>query len=132
MNRFEIKNKAPFRLSLGERGEMAAWNYLLLKGYKLLEKNFRCALGEIDVIAERENRLVFLEVKTRSSHNFGRPEEAVGPEKQRKLIQLAQLYLKSRNRTGPISFDVLSITWKLPGAPQFCLIKDAFDLPDIS
>ncbi len=132
MKRFEIKNKAQFRLSLGERGEMAAWNYLIQAGYGLVEKNFRCPLGEVDVIAERNGRLVFIEVKTRSSHDYGCPEEAVHPEKQRKLILLAQAYLKARKKECRISFDVLAVTWKLPEPPRFRLIQDAFEVPDSS
>lgn len=128
---FEIRNKKPFDLTLGDRGEMAGAAYLARSGYRLLETNYRCALGEIDVVAERDGRLVFIEIKTRKDHDFGAPEEAVHVTKQRKLIQLAQCYMKERKcKEKPVSFDVLALTWDLPGEPRFRLILDAFGVTD--
>ncbi len=119
--------KKPFHLSLGERGEMIGWDYLVKNGFKILEKNYRCVLGEIDVVAKKDGRLRFIEIKTRSSHQFGRPEESVHYFKQRKLLQLAQWYLKEKRRSDiSISFDVLSISWALPQEPEIRLIENAF------
>src|SRR5437868_2873571 len=102
-------NPKPFRLTLGERGEMAAWGFLVKQGYKILEKNYRCALGEIDCIAEKKGRLVFIEIKTRSGDRYGRPEEAVHQVKQRKLFKLAEWYLKETKKTeAPVSFEVVA------------------------
>ena len=121
----------PFHISLGERGEMIAWGYLVKQGYKILEKNYRCKIGEIDVIAERERRITFIEIKTRRHHGFGRPEESVHAFKQRKLIQLAQWYLKEKRKTeAAISFDVLAITFPEEGVPEIRLIPNAFSADD--
>lgn len=129
---FELKNTKPFNLTLGDRGEMAGAAYLLRAGYRILETNYRCVLGEIDVVAEREGRLAFVEIKTRKNHDFGQPEEAVHAAKQRKLIQLAQCYLKERKeKERTVSFDVLALTWDLPGEPRFRLIRDAFGIYDV-
>lgn len=124
---FKIKNRKPFSLTLGARGEMAGAAYLARNGYRILESNYRCPLGEIDLVAERQGRLVFVEVKTRQNHDFGLPEESVHETKQRKLVRLAQFYLKEKKeKERPISFDVLAVTWDLPGEPDFKLIQDAF------
>ena len=117
----------PFRLTLGERGEMAAWAFLIKRGYKILEKNYRCPLGEIDCIAEKKGRLVFLEVKTRSSEHYGRPEEAVDAVKQRKLLKLAQWYLKEKSKAeASVSFAVVAVERFPSGESGVRLIEDAF------
>ena len=122
----------PFRLSLGDRGEMAAWTFLIKQGYKIKEKNYRCKLGELDVVAEKAGRLVFVEIKTRSEGSgFGRPEESVQVAKQRKLLKLAAWYLKEKKKWGtPVSFDVLAVTWKQAKGPEFRLIPNAFMADD--
>ncbi|HXV27529.1 MAG TPA: YraN family protein [bacterium] len=118
---------SPFRLSLGQRGEMIGWSYLLKKGYRILEKNYRCPLGEIDVIAMKGRRVVFIEIKTRSHARFGRPEEAVHAAKQKKLIQLALWYMKQKKmEETPCAFDVLAITLKDHEDPEIHLLEDAF------
>ena len=73
-------------IALGIYGEKLALKYLKKQKYKILEKNFRCALGEIDIVAKDGEFLVFVEVKTRSSNAFGEPMEAVDFYKQRKLL----------------------------------------------
>jgi putative endonuclease len=85
-----IKNA---RQGLGRTGERLAAETLVAQGYTLLERNFRCCYGEIDLIAEKENDLVFVEVKTRRGCAYGRPEEAVTIRKQRKIVQVAAYYL---------------------------------------
>lgn len=117
----------PFRLTLGERGEMIGWGYLVRQGYKILEKNFRCPLGEIDVIAMKNHRIVFIEIKTRTSDRFGRPEEAVNHRKQKKMGDLAEWYMKSRRLSTPVSFHVLAITLQGQKEPEIKLIENAFD-----
>ena len=121
--------KESFRISLGTRGEIIACDYLRRRGYRILEKNFRCKMGEIDVIAEKEGRLRFIEIKTRSGPEFGRPEEAVHPAKQRKIAMLAMWYLKEKGKDGiSVSFDVLAVDWNpSEGSPVFKLIQDAFE-----
>jgi putative endonuclease len=96
---------------LGERGENVAARYLRNKGYKIIIRNFRCELGEIDIIARDGKTLVFVEVKTRA-YDDPTPEEQVNLAKQQKLTAVAKLYL---SRYGipqpPARFDVVAIVW---------------------
>ena len=122
-------SKRPFNLTLGQRGEMAAWKYLTDRGYKIIEKNYRTPFGEVDIIAEKSGRLKFIEVKTRSSKDFGLPQEAVGPAKQKKLVQLAAYYLKKQKKENiPASFEVLAVLWNQSRAHEFQLIENAFEV----
>lgn len=124
-------NSRPFRFSLGERGEIAARDFLSKQGYDILEKNYRCALGEIDVIARRDGRIFFVEIKTRSGDQFGQPQEAVGAPKQAKLLKLAAWYLKSKKLTDvPVSFAVVAVLWPEGRSPEIRLIEDAFEEKD--
>ena len=87
----ERKNNA--RQLLGRKGEQMAADALRARGYRIVERNFRCRYGEIDLIAEEQNDLVFVEVKTRRGTAFGHPEEAVTLTKRRKLVEVATYYL---------------------------------------
>lgn len=111
---------------LGETGEDLAAAALKKQGYKILERNYRTPLGEIDLIARNQGFLVFLEVKTRRSVRFGAPAEAVSPAKQARLKRLADYYLKQK-RLGevPVRFDVVGITF-CDGIPQVSIIINAF------
>jgi len=101
---------APGRRDLAARGEERAGEYLIKKKYKILDRNYRCPLGEIDLVAEREGVIVFVEVKTRSGRGFGEPEEAVTRAKQRKLGQLAEYYLKAKRLPDrDVRFDVVAV-----------------------
>ena len=123
----------PFRLSLGNRGEMVACAFLKEKGYEILEKNYKCKLGEIDVIARRAGRLVFVEIKTRTSAQFGVPQEAVDLRKQEKIFKLAQWYLKEKKLEKiSMAFDVVAVLWKEGQTPEMRLIADAFERRDKS
>ena len=82
------------RQGLGRLGERLATEKLISVGYRILEPNFRCRYGEIDIVAEDEQDLVFVEVKTRRGQAYGRPEDAVTVQKQRKLIEVAMHYLE--------------------------------------
>jgi putative endonuclease len=113
---------------LGERGETAACGFLKDHGYEILEKNYKCKLGEIDVIARRQGRLAFIEIKTRTSTQFGTPQEAVDFRKQEKIFKVAQWYLKERKSLkSPVAFDVVAILWKEGQSPEIRLIADAFE-----
>lgn len=102
--------KTSGRKELAVTGEKAAEEYLRKKKYRILARNYRCPLGEIDLVAEQEKVIVFVEVKTRSSRAFGEPEEAVTRAKQKKLGQLAEYYLKGQNFDDrDVRFDVISI-----------------------
>jgi len=94
---------------LGKEGEEKAVEFLKKNGYRIIERNFRTKIGEIDIIARRKKEIVFIEVKTRSSDNFGLPEEAVGEKKLKKIEKVALMYLNSRKIDLPFTFEVLSV-----------------------
>ncbi|MBR4270697.1 MAG: YraN family protein [Clostridia bacterium] len=94
----------------GKRGEQEAISYLKKQGYKILDTNFSCPLGEIDIVAMHKGFLVIVEVKARSSVLFGRPSEAVDEFKQHKLIDLALTYQVAKGlQDMPLRFDVVEI-----------------------
>ncbi|MEW6388268.1 MAG: YraN family protein [Thermodesulfobacteriota bacterium] len=113
---------------LGASGEDLAAQALKKQGYKIVERNYRTPLGEIDLIARHRGTLVFIEVKTRRSTRFGPPQDAVSPAKQARLRKLADYYLKQK-RLGEIQarFDVVAITLKEEG-PQIEIIQEAFGI----
>jgi len=114
-------------MKTGKEGERIAAAYLKKNGYRIVETNFRCAIGEIDIIARDKDELVFLEVKTRKSKELGFPEQAVGTKKQKKMSQLALWYLQNKSIKDTASrFDVLAITM-LPAGNEIKLVKNAFD-----
>lgn len=83
------------RKRLGDAGERLAAEHLQRAGYRVRALNYRCRVGEIDIVAEEAGDIVFVEVKTRRGEAYGLPEEAVTPAKQRKLIAAAQTYLEA-------------------------------------
>ncbi|HET6514885.1 MAG TPA: YraN family protein [Thermodesulfovibrionales bacterium] len=94
---------------IGSKGEDLAVAYLKKKGYRILSRNFKAPVGEIDIIAEDGNTVVFAEVKTRRDTTFGRPFEAVDFRKREKMRKVALCYLKYSGKEMPSRFDVLSI-----------------------
>ncbi|ERJ92864.1 TIGR00252 family protein [Selenomonas sp. oral taxon 892 str. F0426] len=95
---------------LGDQGESYAAQYLLRKGYRILTRNYRTKVGEIDIIADDHGTLVFIEVKTRSSLRYGTPAEAVHYRKQQKIIQTAYWYLRMNHMENSFCrFDILEI-----------------------
>jgi putative endonuclease len=114
------------RRSLGERGEDLAAAALKKQGYKILARNYRTPLGEIDLIARHRGALVFIEVKTRTSDRFGAGQDAVHHAKQARLRKLADYYLKQK-RLGEVEvrFDVVGILWQ-EDKPQIEVIQGAF------
>lgn len=117
------------RLPLGRRGENAAARYLRRLGYIIVARSQRDAIGEIDVVAVDRRTVVFVEVKTRASHDAGHPAEAVDEDKQRRLTRLALSYLKRHDLLECKSrFDVVAVTWpdgdKRPTIEHY---KDAFE-----
>lgn len=97
------------RLNFGKEGENLAVDYLLKKGYKILEKNFCGPAGEIDIIAKDGDFIVIVEVKRRISEKYGQPELAVNYKKQEKLKKLALYYLCRLGKELPVRFDVIAI-----------------------
>ena len=97
-------------IALGARGERLATAWYVQQGYAVVARNWRCDIGEIDLIATRGSEVVIAEVKTRVSARFGVPAEAVGFAKQRKLRRLAAAWLAaSGSHYDEIRFDVVSI-----------------------
>jgi len=112
----------------GKRGEELAASYLKAAGYRILERNFRCSFGEIDIVAEEGQTLVFVEVKSRRSGSFGDPQLAVGYQKQKKISKLSLFYLEKRRLCHrQARFDVVAIRL-LPAGHRIELIRNAFDL----
>ncbi len=117
------------RKTLGAAGEKAACKLLRKSGYRILERNYRTRWGELDAVAFESGELVFVEVRSRSSDEFGSGAESVGPAKQRQLVKMAQLYLaeKSVGEERPCRFDVVEME-ALPGGKWNAnVIRDAFD-----
>lgn len=100
------------RAETGRRGEEAAARFLLDQGFRILHRNWRCRLGELDIVAEDGGTLVFVEVRTRTSGGrFGSAAESVDLRKQRRLAAVAQVYLTMNDRHhAPIRFDVVACT----------------------
>ncbi|MCM8766734.1 MAG: YraN family protein [Candidatus Omnitrophica bacterium] len=96
-------------IEFGKFGEEKGIEFLKRNGYKIIERNYKTKIGEIDIIAKKEKQIIFIEVKTRSSDNYGFPEEAVNQRKLKKIEKVAYLYLKSKKTNLPIRFEVLSI-----------------------
>ena len=113
---------------LGRDGEALAASYLRRLGYKIIEKNYRCRQGEVDLIVERSKTVTFVEVKTRRSVDAVSPRELVTLPKQRHISKAAQHFLASRRLTDTnADFGVLIIDLSGP-SPQFEWISQAFDL----
>lgn len=98
--------------TLGQRGEAAAARYLEKKGYVIVARSDRMRHGELDLVAVDQRTVVFVEVKTRRSHEAGHPADAVDEDKQRRLTRLALIYLKKHHLLeNSARFDVVAVTW---------------------
>lgn len=106
---------------IARRGESAAAAYLENRGYEILQRNWRCKYGEVDIVALDEDTLVFVEVKTRTNIDMGFPEEAVDAAKRDKYEKIAAAYLV-KNRTAPMAlrFDVIGL---LVVAPDQAVVR---------
>lgn len=114
-----------YKQAIGRKGEKLALQFLRQNGYRIVARNFSCCFGEIDIIARQGKALVFIEVKARSTVNFGLPEESVGAEKIKHLKRAAQFYIKAcACQEEEFRFDVIAIV--LQESPLVHLIKDAF------
>lgn len=113
--------------SIGSKGEELALSFLLGLGYHLLERNYRCRFGEVDLIMQDGDEIVFIEVKTRRSIDFGVPQEAVGAGKQGKIRKLAAQYMmyKRKEEYQP-RFDVIAIRIDREGNHTIDHFKNAF------
>jgi putative endonuclease len=91
------------RRALGQLGEELAVHYLQQRGYDIVERNYRCPYGEVDVVARDSSRLAFVEVRARRGTAFGSPEESVTPQKQQRLVTVAREYLQAH--------DIVDVDW---------------------
>jgi putative endonuclease len=116
------------RQSLGMRGEEFTCHWIERQGMLALERNYRAGKGEIDIIAQDRQDLVFIEVKTRSNLAFGTPGEAVTAKKRRMMIQTAQAYIMQNHREeSNIRFDVAEVLAESQGM-KLNYIKNAFGI----
>jgi putative endonuclease len=114
------------RKELGRTGEEIAAAFLKKKGFRILEQNYRCRLGEVDLIVEKEDAILFVEVKTRRSVDTVSPLELISRGKQFHISRVAQYYLaKKRFQEKSASFALLVVDWSGP-APSVELIENAF------
>lgn len=117
---------APQRDALGDRGENVAAKFLRNLGYKIILRNFRCEMGEIDIVARDGKTLVFVEVKTRA-YDDPAPEAQINQMKQHQLTKAAKLYLgRYGTPPPPARFDVVAIVWPSGREPQIRHTIDAF------
>lgn len=93
----------------GNYGEDLAAAYLKRKWYKIIERNYRNKFGEIDIIARKKDTVVFVEVKSRSSDNFGTPAEAVDKRRQGRMCRAAQFYMLGKYEKLQVRFDVIEV-----------------------
>ncbi len=91
------------RRALGQLGEELAVRHLQQRGYVIVERNYRCSYGEVDVVARDRDRLAFVEVRARRGTAFGSPEESVTPQKQQRLVAVAREYLQAH--------DLIDVDW---------------------
>lgn len=97
-------------MNLGKLGEEIAVSYLKKRGYKIIETNFSCKFGEIDIIAEKDDTICFIEVKTRTNESFGSPIEAITPFKMKHIIKSVQYYILKRHlEDKEVRLDVLEV-----------------------
>lgn len=119
-----------FNRDIGILGEALAEKYIKNQGYIVIEKNFRCKIGEIDIVGKDKEHITFIEVKSRYNKDFGSPAEAVNYYKQRKLYKTAEFYImKNKLYNFTFRFDVIEILLKLESNRyELRLIKDAFQI----
>ena len=82
------------RRQTGQQGEAIAAGYFIERGFRILDRNWRCPTGELDIVMEKNDTLIFVEVRTRRGHRYGTAEESVTPSKQARLIELAHSYIQ--------------------------------------
>jgi putative endonuclease len=113
-------------INIGRKAEEAAYSYLVKKGYKILEVNWRWRKAEIDIIAMDEDELVFIEVKSRSSYKNGSPELSISPKKRMLLIDAATRYMEKIEHEWAIRFDIISIIVQNEQIMQLDHYQDSF------
>jgi putative endonuclease len=115
------------RRDTGILGEKLAKDFLKKRGYRIIETNYRCPQGEIDIVAKHKNWLVFIEVRAKKSSEFGSPEESITPVKQERMRTTAAYYRQTHNNLPPLwRIDVVAIELDQNGKPlRIELIENA-------
>jgi putative endonuclease len=121
---FYMASQTNSHIRTGQIGEQTALEYLIKKGYTLLEQNYRSRRAEVDIIVQQGQTLVFVEVKTRTAEGFGYPEEAVNSKKELMLLAAADQYIEDNNWEQDIRFDIIAVTLSKP--VNIHHIEDAF------
>ncbi len=118
------------RKEVGAKGEKLAAKFLKRKGYKIIQRNYKCKLGEIDIIAEQDRTIVFVEVKTRRTQEFGPPQYAITAAKRGQISRVALLYIREKKMVEQsCRFDVIAITFPPESRkPRIEHIENAFQL----
>lgn len=118
---------------VGDKGEDIASDFLINKGYEVIQRNYRCRFGEIDIIAEYNGIIIFVEVKTRHTASFGTPQESITSSKIRKISKTAILYAQEKNLIEQsYRFDVIAITYpKYSLEPNILHIENAFEISNV-
>ncbi len=118
-----------FNKELGCRGEDVAVDYLKKQGYRIVQRNYKNLIGEIDIIAVDQKTYCFVEVKSRESLMFGTPQESVGLLKQKKISRVAECYVQEKNlEDEDCRFDVVTVLFHGQHLESIELYKDAFEL----
>ncbi len=113
------------KIQQGNAAEMLACHYLEARGLTLVERNYLCRVGELDLIMQDGDYLVFVEVRSRHDNRHGTPAETITKTKQRRIIRAANYYLQRHHADVPCRFDVIAIA---PGQTDLEWIKDAFQV----
>lgn len=117
-------------LYFGKAGEDKAADFLAANGYKILKRNYKTRLGEIDIVARDKETICFVEVKSRTTERFGLPQEAISKSKQRQIAKAALMFLKENDLLDSFTrFDAVSVLFG-QDKPKLELIKNAFDLTE--
>lgn len=118
------------RKALGSKGEKLAVKFLKRKGYKIIQHNYRCRLGEIDIVAEYDGAVIFVEVRTKRTEEFGIPQSSITAAKRSQVSKAALYYIMEKKLLGrSCRFDVIAITFSTDShKPQIEHIENAFEL----
>jgi putative endonuclease len=113
------------KIKRGTEGEQAAAEFLISKGFEIVQRNYRHKRSEIDLIVRKDNWLIFVEVKLRSSARFGHPEEFVDRKKEKKVLEGAAQYLHESAWQGNVRYDIVAVSL-IRGDAKILHIEDAF------
>lgn len=115
-----------FHIDLGKKGEQLAEAFLINRGYSILQRNWRFSHYELDIVAEKDGRLHFVEVKSRTSEAFALPEESVSKKKLKYLFQAIDMYLHQHPKYRDFRLNILSVITPPGREPQYFFIEDVY------